>query len=74
MNEADRIDRLIKLMEEANKKLDRIVRFVEERDNPELIENERTTAFAINVAADIFVDTIDIERKRKIIEALNGKP
>lgn len=65
MRELD--ERLTRLEE----KIDRILAYVEIRNDAAALENERVTALAINIAANIMADSIDPESRKVIIDKLN---
>lgn len=60
-------ERLTRLEE----KIDRILAYVEIRNDAAALENERVTALAINIAANIMADSIDPESRKTIIDKLN---
>lgn len=60
-------ERLTRLEE----KIDRILAYVEIRNDAAALENERVTALAINIAANIMTDSIDPEFRQMIIDKLN---
>lgn len=66
-------DRLLKLLEDNNRMLKKILAHIERVEDSKYIEQEYTREFLFNVGADILVEMMEPEKRKEFYNTLINK-
>lgn len=66
----EQYEHLVKLLEENNEMLKKVVSFIDKISDPNYINEERAREFASNVAADILVEILSPEQRKRMQEIM----
>lgn len=66
----EQYEHLVKILEENNEMLKKVVSFIDKISDPDYINEERSREFASNVAADILVEILSPEQRKRMQEIM----